>query len=200
VDIRCRGDSFPRGDVDGAHDVAGGAMPGKLEFSHAALDRGDYLVGDVLANVEAFSLHGGSRCFAGRAIAASWRQGDRDCEPNDQPPRAPAQDFRDRIVDFLFSVGQEQLYSRSWRNALSWRFGWFGYQPRYAAFSTPSPRFAMHFHEGLCLPKTDIMPSPQWLRRSKSLSDLQASGQARFSQNLVSHQFSRAVLAWITVL
>jgi hypothetical protein len=28
-------------------------------------------------NVEAFGLHGGSPCFAGRAIAASWGQGDR---------------------------------------------------------------------------------------------------------------------------
>jgi hypothetical protein len=67
-----------RGDVDGAHDVAGRAMPGKPEFSRAAFDRGNDLVGDVLVNVEAFALHGGSPCFAGRAIAASWGQGDRD--------------------------------------------------------------------------------------------------------------------------
>jgi hypothetical protein len=32
----------------------------------------------VLVNVEAFAFHGGSPCFAGRAIAASWGQGDRD--------------------------------------------------------------------------------------------------------------------------
>ena len=43
-------------------------MPGKPEFSRAALDRGDNLVGDVLVDVEAFGLHGGSPCFAGRAM------------------------------------------------------------------------------------------------------------------------------------
>jgi hypothetical protein len=32
-------------------------------------------------------------------------------------------------------------YSRSWRNAPSWRLGWLGRQPRYAAFFTPSPSF-----------------------------------------------------------
>jgi hypothetical protein len=53
-------------------------MPGEPEFSRAVFDRGDDLVGDVLVNVEALALHGGSPCFAGRAIAASWGQGDRD--------------------------------------------------------------------------------------------------------------------------
>ena len=43
-----------RGDVDGPHDVAGGAMPGQPEVSRAALDRAHDLVGDVLVNVEAF--------------------------------------------------------------------------------------------------------------------------------------------------
>ena len=62
-------------------------MPGEPEFSRAVFDRGDDLVGDVLVNVEAFAFHGGSPCFAGRAIAASWGQGDRDHEPNDQTPR-----------------------------------------------------------------------------------------------------------------
>jgi len=53
-------------------------MPGKPEFSRAAFDRGNDLVGDVLVNVEAFAFHGGPPCLAGRAIAASWGQGDRD--------------------------------------------------------------------------------------------------------------------------
>jgi hypothetical protein len=35
-------------------------MPGEQEFSRAALDRSDDLIGDVLVNVEAFGLHGGS--------------------------------------------------------------------------------------------------------------------------------------------
>ena len=39
------------------------------------------------------------------------------------------------------SVGGQQLYSRSWRNAPVWRFGWLDHQPRYAAFLTPSPSF-----------------------------------------------------------
>src|SRR5271163_5066924 len=37
------------------------------------------------------------------------------------------------------SVEGQQLYSRSWRNAPTWRFGWLDHQPRYAAFLTPSP-------------------------------------------------------------
>jgi hypothetical protein len=39
------------------------------------------------------------------------------------------------------SVEGQQLYSRSWRNAPTWRFGWLDHQPRYAAFLTPSPSF-----------------------------------------------------------
>ena len=69
---------FLRRDVDGSHDVAGGAMPGQAEVSRAALDRADDLVGDVLVNIEAFLGHGGSPSFAGRAIAASWGKRDRD--------------------------------------------------------------------------------------------------------------------------
>ena len=42
-----------RGDVDGAHDAAGGAMPGR-RIPRAALDGANDLVGDVLVNIEAF--------------------------------------------------------------------------------------------------------------------------------------------------
>jgi hypothetical protein len=40
-----------------AHDVAGRSMPGEPEFSRAAFDCGNDLVGDVLLNVEAFVFH-----------------------------------------------------------------------------------------------------------------------------------------------
>jgi hypothetical protein len=67
-----------RGDVDRAHDVPGGAMPGQTELSGATFDGGDDRVGDVLVNVEAFFCHGRSPLLAGRAIAASWGKRDRD--------------------------------------------------------------------------------------------------------------------------
>jgi hypothetical protein len=54
-----------RGDIDGAHDVAGRAVPGEPEFAGAGLDRGNDLVGDVLVNVEAFGLNGGAPLFGG---------------------------------------------------------------------------------------------------------------------------------------
>jgi hypothetical protein len=79
-----------RGDVDGPHDFACAPMPGEPEFSRALLDSGDDLVGDVPVDVEALGRHGGSPCFAGRAIAASWGQGYRPHQTSDQTPRLRA--------------------------------------------------------------------------------------------------------------
>jgi type I restriction enzyme S subunit len=52
-------------------------------------------------------------------------------EPNDEP----ASELLKRIA-----VEKARLVNAR-RNAPSWRFGWFGHQPRYAAFFTPSPSF-----------------------------------------------------------
>jgi hypothetical protein len=59
----------------------------------------------------------------------------------DQPPRARAQDFRKRIVDFIFlSKMNNSILVHGVTLSLGGSGG-FGYQPRYAAFFTPSPRF-----------------------------------------------------------
>src|SRR5208283_5909662 len=50
--------------------------------------------------------------------------------PCNQPTSAGSQNFGERIIDFVLSVGERRRYSRSWRNAPSWGFGWFGHQPR----------------------------------------------------------------------
>src|SRR5271167_2915623 len=53
--------------------------------------------------------------------------------------RAPVRRISVSGSSIALSVERQQLYSRSWRNAPTWRFGWLDHQPRYAAFLTPSP-------------------------------------------------------------
>src|SRR5271168_180984 len=68
-------------------------------------------------------------------------------ETSRTPPRPPGRstdarrfaEFRSADRRSPLSVEGQQLYSRSWRNAPTWRFGWLDHQPRYAAFLTPSP-------------------------------------------------------------
>jgi hypothetical protein len=76
-----------RGDIDGTHDVAGGAMPGKAEFACAGLDCGDDLIGDVLVNVEALLIHNGFPLMYGPRECGLVGRGTGTRVPGDQTPR-----------------------------------------------------------------------------------------------------------------
>ena len=128
-DVRREAKALPR---------SGGAIAGLrlLHFDRAdsGLDRANRIMpvaNHPLAAIRKHELRGrGQKCLELRL----HRLGD-------QTTRAGSQYFSERIVDCPLSVEEQQLYSRSWRNAPAWRFGWLDHQPRYAAFLTPSPSF-----------------------------------------------------------